>query len=288
MEYPTLITAWGAEDKTPDQELERVVVHEIGHQYFYGLVASNEFEEAWLDEGFTSYAEDKVMEADFGATPNLPVESSYITSPNALRQNAWAYTGHDQYAENVYTRGKLVLKAIEKQVGTKTMDRIMRTYFQKWQFKHPSTKDFQNVVEEVSKTKWDDFFNEYVYGSMMIDYSIENIHVKATGSKGTGPYESTVLISKRGGNSPEVPIQFHFADGTVLDKTWDGKESSIEYKLTHTTPVDWVRIDPNYSLILENKHINNFMQAEVDTKWKLRLNLGIIQFLQAIFGWVAW
>lgn len=130
MEYPTLITAWGAEDKTPDQELERVVVHEIGHQYFYGLVASNEFEEAWLDEGFTSYAEDKVMEADFGVTPNLPVESSYITSPNALRQNAWAYTGHDQYAENVYTRGKLVLKAIEKQVGTKTMDRIMRTYFQ--------------------------------------------------------------------------------------------------------------------------------------------------------------
>lgn len=288
MEYPTLITAWGADDKTPDQELERVVVHEIGHQYFYGLVASNEFEEAWLDEGFTSYAEDKVMEADFGATPNLPVESSYITSPNALRQNAWAYTGHDQYAENVYTRGKLVLKAIEKQVGTKTMDRIMRTYFQKWQFKHPSTKDFQNVVEEVSKTKWDDFFNEYVYGSMMIDYSIESIHVKATGSKGAGPYESTVLISKRGGNSPEVPIQFHFADGTVLDKTWDGKESSIEYKLTHTTPVDWVRIDPKYSLILENKHINNFMQAEVDTKWKLRLNLGIIQFLQAIFGWVAW
>ncbi|MDD9270568.1 M1 family metallopeptidase [Paenibacillus sp. GCM10023248] len=288
MEYPTLITAWGASDKNPDLDLERVVVHEIGHQYFYGLVATNEFEEAWLDEGFTSYAEDKVMEADFGQAPNLPVESSYITSPLALQKNAWTYGGHDQYAENVYTRGKLVLKAIEKQVGAKTMDRIMRTYFQRWEFKHPSTRDFQAVVEEVTKTKWDEFFNAYVYGSMMMDYTVESIRVKATGSKGTGPYESSVLISKRGGNSPEVPIQFHFADGTMLDKTWDGKESSIEFKLTHTTPVDWVRIDPNYTLILENKHINNFMQTEVDTKWKIRWNLGIIQFLQAIFGWVAW
>lgn len=288
MEYPTLVTAWGASDKNPDLELERVVVHEIGHQYFYGLVATNEFEEAWLDEGFTSYAEDKVMEADFGQAPNLPVEASYITSPHALQKNAWTYGGHDQYAENVYTRGKLVLKAIEKQVGTKTMDRIMRTYFQRFAFKHPSTRDFQAIVEEVTKTKWNEFFDAYVYGSMMMDYSVESIRVKATGSKGTGPYESTVLISKRGGNSPEVPIQFHFTDGTVLDRTWDGKESSIEFKLTHATPINWVRIDPNHTLILENKHINNFMQTEVDTKWKIRWNLGIIQFLQTIFGWVAW
>lgn len=53
MEYPTLITGWDA--SLHDQDLIRkVIVHEIIHQYFYGLVANNEFEEAWLDEGFTS------------------------------------------------------------------------------------------------------------------------------------------------------------------------------------------------------------------------------------------
>jgi len=288
MEYPTLVTAWGASDKDPDLELERVVVHEIGHQFFYGLVATNEFEEAWLDEGFTSYAEDKVMEAEYGVTPNLPLESSYITSPNALQLEAWKYDGHDEYADNVYTRAKLVLKELEKQVGTKTMDRIMNTYFQRWEFKHPSTKDFQKVVEDVTKTKWDDFFNQYVYGRMMMDYSVESIKVKALGAKPAASYESTVLISKRGGSSPPVPIQFHFTDGTTLDKTWDGAEASIEYKLTHAAPVDWVRIDPNYSLVLENKHINNYMQTEIDPTWQIRLNLGILQFLQTIFGWVSW
>src|SRR5690606_17431001 len=66
MEYPTLITAFAAEDDNPGFSLERTVVHEVGHQYWYGMVATNEFEEAWLDEGFTSYAEDKVMEAIYG------------------------------------------------------------------------------------------------------------------------------------------------------------------------------------------------------------------------------
>ena len=288
MEYPTLITAWGASDKSQiwSWNASSFMRSDISSSMDSWL-AMNLKKLGWM-RALPPMPRIKSWKRNIGVTPNLPVESSYITSPHALQQNAWAYTGHDQYAENVYTRGKLVLKAIEKQVGTKTMDRIMRTYFQRWEFKHPSTKDFQNVVEEVTKTKWDDFFNQYVYGAMMMDYSVESIRVKSIGSKGAESYESTVLISKRGGNSPEVPIQFHFADGTVLDKTWDGKESSIEFKLTHTTPVDWVRIDPNYSLILENKHINNFMQTQVDTKWKIRWNLGIIQFLQAIFGWVAW
>ena len=65
-------------------------MHEIGHQYWYGMVASNEFEEAWLDEGFTSYAEDKVMESEYGVAPNLPVEASYMTDPAPLKQLSWS------------------------------------------------------------------------------------------------------------------------------------------------------------------------------------------------------
>lgn len=176
MEYPTLITAFGAEDDSPGYNLERTVVHEIGHQYFYGLLASNEFEEAWLDEGFTSYAEDKLMEHEFGVAPNLAVEGSYMTDPAPLKLAAWEYKDHRHYAENVYMRSKLVLLAIEKQVGEKTMHRIMRTYTQKYRFKHPTTADFQRVVEQVTKRKWTDFFNQYVYGNQMADFAVEDRH----------------------------------------------------------------------------------------------------------------
>ncbi|WCF08480.1 M1 family metallopeptidase [Paenibacillus thiaminolyticus] len=288
MEYPTLITAFGAEDDSPGYSLERTVVHEIGHQYFYGLLASNEFEEAWLDEGFTSYAEDKLMEHEFGVAPNLAVEGSYMTDPAPLKLAAWEYKDHRHYAENVYMRSKLVLLAIEKQVGEKTMHRIMRTYTQKYRFKHPTTADFQRVVEQVTKRKWTDFFNQYVYGNQMADFAVEGIDTRVLDNEGAPRYEATVHIVKKGADYPSVPIVFHFTDGTSTRKVWNGDGERMQYRLNHTAPLDWVMIDPLYTIVVENKHINNYMKAHVEEPVRTRVNLSIVKLLEMISSAVGW
>lgn len=288
MEYPTLVTAFGAEDDSPGYNLERTVVHEIGHQYFYGLLASNEFEEAWLDEGFTSYAEDKLMEHEFGVAPNLAIEGSYMTDPAPLKLAAWEYKGHRHYAENVYMRSKLVLLAIEKQVGEKTMRRIMRTYTQKYRFNHPTTSDFQRVVEQVTERKWTDFFNQYVYGNQMADFAVEGIDTRLVDSEGAPRYEATVHIVKKGADYPSVPIVFHFADGTSTRKMWNGDGERMQYRINHTAPLDWVMIDPLYTIVVENKHINNYMKAHVEEPVRTRVNLSIVKLLEMISSAVGW
>jgi hypothetical protein len=293
MEYPTLVTAWAANDKNPDFELERVVVHEIGHQFWYGMVASNEFEEAWLDEAFTSYAEDKLMKMEYGVAGNSPVESSYVTSPASLKQYSWKYADHDQYADNVYIRGKLVLQDIEQQIGSKSMDRVLKKYFQRWKFKHPTTRDFQKVLEEVTDRKWEAYFKDFVYGDLMVDYSIEKIDVKlikdeGESGEGKSTYESIVRIQKNGGHHSPVPILFQFTDGKKIKKSWDGVDTQIQFKLVHEAPLDWVAIDPEYSMILENKHINNFMKTSIEEKTKVRWNLGTVILLETLIEWVAW
>ncbi|MDF2926007.1 MAG: family peptidase [Paenibacillaceae bacterium] len=286
MEYPTLVTAWGAGDNNPGLELERVVVHEIGHQFWYGMVASNEFEEAWLDEGFTSYAEDKVMEKEYGVSPNLPIEASYITSPEPLTRYSWEFGSHDEYAENVYTRGKLVLHAIEKEVGADMMNKVMRGYFQRWKFKHPATADFQAMLESKTGKSWAEFFDQFVYGGQMVDYEAAGIKVEKTGADGN--YNNQALIRKKGAATGSVPIRFRFTDGTVVDKTWDGQGSEILFTLSHSAPLDWVFIDPDYSLVLENKHINNFMKHEIDNRSNIRLNIGITRLVETLFDWLVW
>jgi aminopeptidase N len=288
MEYPTLVTSWAAEDDNPDLELERVLVHEIGHQFWYGMVASNEFEEAWLDEGFTSYAEDKLMETEYGVHANLPIESSYITSPEALKQNAWNYKNHNGYAENVYTRAKLVLKSIERQIGPVMMERVMKSYFQQWKFKHPTTADFQKILENTTKSSWDEFFRQFVYGSMMTDFAVDGIRTRKMEQDGLTLYESTVLVKKHGGSYDRVPILFHFADGNQTEKIWEGKDDEAQFKLIHIAPIDWVAIDPQYTIVLENKHINSFMRTNVDPKLELRWNVGSMKLFETLFGWVAW
>ncbi|WP_010278491.1 M1 family metallopeptidase [Paenibacillus senegalensis] len=288
MEYPTLITAWGAVNDCADLSLERVIVHEIGHQFFYGMVASNEFEEAWLDEGFTSYAEDKIMEKEFGIKPNIPVEASYITSPAPLTRNAWDYSSHSEYAENVYTRGKLVLMAVEKEIGEQQMNRVMRTYFQRWKFRHPATENFREVLEEVTKKDWQPFFDQFVGGKEMIDYSVENIVLEEIeGPEGKPQYEHEVKVVQKGARHHTVPIRFYFEDGTVLDKTWDSQGSQIVFKLVHDSQLSRVVIDPEHTLVLENKHINNYMNATVDSRWSIRLNVGLVKLLEILFNLVS-
>ncbi|MFF2484237.1 M1 family metallopeptidase [Paenibacillus sp. NPDC058071] len=288
MEYPTLVTAFAAENDNPGYSLERTVVHEIGHQYWYGMVASNEFEEAWLDEGFTSYAEDKVMESEYGVIPNLPLEASYMTDPAPLKQPSWAYDSHSHYAENVYMRAKLVLLGIENQVGPRTMQKIMKTYFQKYRFKHPSSGDFQRVVEQVTKQKWQEYFAQFVYDDQMADFSVETIEIRPFEQEGQQVYESTVFIKKNGGNNGSIPIFMQFKDGANVSKTWDASESHIQYKIVHTSPIDWVVIDPEHTNVLDNKHINNFMRAELPDQKRIRWNLGFANLIESLLGSLGW
>lgn len=288
MEYPTLVTGWAASGNTSGFGLERVIVHEIGHQYWYGMVASNEFEEAWLDEGFTSYAEDMVMESEFGEKPNLPLESSYMTTPAPLKQDAWRYENHSHYADNVYIRAKLVLKGIEDQIGKKQMQKVLRTYFERWKFRHPSTMDFQKTLEDVTSTSWSGFFDQFVYGGLMADYSIDQVQSKKVKRDGELVYEHSVLVRKLGGSYKDVPVQFHFSDGSTVERAWAGTDSQVLFTLISNFPLEWVVIDPAHTLVLENKRINNFYQTEINEKWKVRWNIGLVKLIETFVDGIAW
>lgn len=288
MEYPTLVTAAAAEQESPGYDLERTVVHEIGHQYFYGMLASNEFEEAWLDEGFTSYAEDKVMESEYGLAPNFPIEASYMTDPAPLKHLSWAYSSHDHYAENVYIRAKLALVGIERQVGEKTMQRILRTYFQQFKFNHPTTSDFQHIVEKVTKSKWNDYFNQFIYGNLMADYGIERIQVKPISENGEPSFESSILIRKYGGTNGPIPIELKFTDGTHVRKLWDGQQSHVQMQLSHSAPLEWAAIDPERTNALDNRHTNNFLKAELSPKTGSRWSLGITKVIEGLLSSLSW
>lgn len=284
MEYPTLVTAAAAQDRNPGYELERTLVHEIAHQYWYGLVATNEFEEAWLDEGFTSYTEDKLMHSIYGLVPPTVIESSYVTGPEALDQYAWRYSSSTQYAENVYLRGKLVLLAIEQQVGSQTMQKLLRAYFQKYQFKHPTAADFQQVVEAMTKKSWADFFTAYVTQAEAADYAVESIHTEKT----EGGYASRVTLHRYGGIPEPVDVLFYFQDERSIRQIWDNTSAQVEVQLKSEAPLAFVIIDPSMQIVLDNRKFNNYLQAEVPHKTQTRWTAGIAQLLEGIFSALVW
>lgn len=289
MEYPTLVTAMAAETSNPGYELERTVIHEIGHQYWYGMVASNEFEEAWLDEGFTSYVEEKIMNSVYGVSYNTRVESSFITNPAPLKQLSWEYDDHIHYAENVYMRAKLLLLDIEHIIGEKMMNKVLRTYFQKYKFNYPSTEQFLAVLEDQTKLNWETYFNKFVYGDEIADLKIAGINPRQLTEQEQTVYEYTILLEQNSGIARTIPIYLKYKDKDIIVKQWTiGQDAKAHFIERSSTPLEWIHIDPEQRNKLDHIQNNNFMFAETDitkrNSWSA-VSTTFIDLLLRIFSW---
>ncbi len=190
MEYPTFFTCGTAAFLPAGLRLtEMVTIHECTHNYWYGMVASNEFEEPWLDEGINSYTEVKIMEKLFGKEADLVdflgikiserafQKISYISLPSTdpIVTSAWKFAP-GAYGMQSYARPALALLTLENLLGEERMKRVLQAYFQQWKFKHPKTQDFINVVNTVSGENWNWFFDQTLFSPEIVDYAITSLN----------------------------------------------------------------------------------------------------------------
>jgi hypothetical protein len=306
MEYPTLITGgtyWG----TPEgiKWTENVTIHEFDHQYFYGLVGSNEFEEAWLDEGFTQYFENRTMDATYGPKTSFvdlggfhmgDFESSrtgYTSMMNPKISptftNAWGYKAGG-YGEMTYYKSTTFLTTLQRMIGNDVMDEVMKTYFERWKFKHPCSKDFIAVVSEVVHKRLGDkfgkdmnwFFDQMLYGTDVCDYEltyvrnqpvfgtrglVDSAGVKTTAREVYDPknaltYESEILVSRLGEVRMPVDVLIHFEDGKQVREHWDGQARWKQYTYTGLNKADWAKVDPDNVLAIDINVNNNSKTME--------------------------
>ena len=212
MEYPTFITAGTSAllNRWPlDRVLmpEEVTVHEFGHQYWQSMVASNEFEESWLDEGFNTYSTGRVMERVYGPWSiqllGLGINQDDMARAgnsvdrmfDAIRTPSWGYSPGN-YAFNSYQRTGLTLQTLASLVGPETMARVMRTYHERWRFRHPSSDDFYAVVSEVTGRDYRAFFEQTVERPGILDDEVASVRSERvkepTGVFGDGDGRKTV------------------------------------------------------------------------------------------------
>lgn len=280
MEYPTLVTGWDGSVQDVNS-IHVVLVHEIIHQYFYGLVASNEFEEAWLDEGFASYIEDKIMNEAFDQPLQPAVEATSVQDPQPLVLDGWKYHTAYSYQSNVYIRGKLILHEIERQIGWEQMKAVLRQYVTTYFYAHPRTQDFQQVLQQVSGRDWSQFFDAYVYGSAMQDLSIKQVN---TGQVGEG-YSTKVLLAQLLPEAHQVRLVANFADSTQQEYAVNVDQVTNEFSFQHSQPLTSLELDPEPSLvIMDNARMNNYYAVRPNSRWSLWLSY----FLHLLTQWVGW
>ena len=199
MEYPafTILGNVGS-----DFEMERLVVHETGHNWFYGMLASNERQFPWMDEGFTQFYEKKYLAAKYPDHRLLGQLSSTLAAeyfnlaqfPYRDYYRLWylfkARRNLDQpiatpapeftminYFGMAYYKAALALYYLEQYLGEAVFEAAMMQYFESWAFRHPYPEDVQAIFESVSGEDLSWFFHELIQTNGKIDYAFRKLSV---------------------------------------------------------------------------------------------------------------
>ncbi len=321
MEYPTFITAGTSfvMNRWPFDKiraLEIVTIHEFGHNFWYGLVGNNEFEEAWLDEGLNSYSTGKVIDLVYGRDRGMVEflgirigEADILRAGNEpgakynrILAKAWEYEPQGSYGFYSYQKPELVLRTLEGHLGAETMARVMRTYHERWRFRHPASHDFFAVVNEVSGRDFTAFFDSVIRGTDTLDYDIGTATTRrvpeaqgvfdspqgrrtvsaseareketSLDTAGKRQWETKVVVRRKGEAAFPVDVDFKFKDKPVERLTWDGQDRRKTFTFVRPEALEWVEIDRDRKIELDANWLNNGRRltpdSRVSTTWASR------------------
>ncbi|HQU55815.1 MAG TPA: M1 family metallopeptidase, partial [Chitinophagaceae bacterium] len=157
-------------------------LHEWMHSWYQCLLGTNESLYPWMDEGFTSYAEDRVrafLDNDSGFVySNAYNTYKYLAlsgKEEPLSTHADHYNLNLAYGAAAYSKGEVFMEQLGYIVGDKVRDNILHEYYKEWKFKHPNASDFIRVAEKVSKMKLDWYKEFWIYSTKTIDYGIDSL-----------------------------------------------------------------------------------------------------------------
>jgi hypothetical protein len=316
MEYPTLFTA-GTRLFAPRQSSdapEAVTVHETGHQFWYGIVGNNEFEHAWLDEGINQFSEARVLAEAF--TPDYPVtrffggfvpwqvrdipfkretDGNYLSAYRSAAESdpmnipTFRYHPVTHWAISYY-KTALWLNTLERYLGWDTLQRVLKTHFQRSAFKHPRPEDFFQTLNEVSGRDLTWMVDQVYRTSNVFDYGVELLEserVQTTGfdvaaekpayrdATSDTTYRTMMIVRRHGEAIFPVDVLVTFANGEQIREHWDGVDRWKAYTYDRAARAVSAEVDPDRVLLLDVNYTNNSRSlspksAEAAQKWSLK------------------
>ena len=297
MEYPMMITGATVYGIPPNvRSVESLIIHEFAHMYFMATLASNEKEEAWIDEGFVAYYEDRILDHYYGEQSSyfdiLGVRSGngqqsrdeYVGMKNPslgkIARPGWEFDGG--FKPLIYAKTATALKTLERIVGRDAMDEMVQTYFTKHKFTHPKEGDVRNVFGQVldnlgSTFDVDKYFDQVLHSTHTIDFKMLEIDAD----------EATVKAERKGDFEIDTDVLVTFSDGSFEWVSWSGADRTFSYTSKSDRDIVSAHIDPEQKIYLDLDLNNNSLTLKPNTKplYKYAAKMG--HWFQAISQWTS-
>lgn len=302
MEYPMLVTTAGDDVfmRPGMYGPEYITVHEVGHNWFQGILASNEIDEAWLDEGVNEYADSVVMEAIYGqgtsmldwgglrgdgiALQTVSERLGSIIAPIATV--SYEFPDFGSYADATYTKTAAVLRTLESIVGKDEMREAMRVYAQRFAFRHPTGDDLIRTLEDVLGRELDWYLEPALHGTGAARLEVDDIDCREKheprGVFGRGQERRTVtdvdapdsdawiceiMVVNLGSVPVPVDVRIAYTDGTETRQRWEPAPGRAWERLQveHSAPVARVTIDPERRVLINDELLERDVRVDPET-----------------------
>jgi hypothetical protein len=272
MEYPN-ITVIG--NTSNQKDLEVVIVHEVGHNWFYGILGTNERVHGWMDEGLNTLNEMRYIQTKY---PNNSYFSDMLLNnkfhfedldhhdSGDISYQLLAMLGEDQpietasekfnptnYGVVMYQKTGLIFFYLKAYLGEEMFDKCMKSYFETWKFKHPQPEDLCNIFESISgkDLKW--VFVDLIQTTNHIDYKLKSVRIK-------DGYVN-VKVKNKGQVDGPIEVNLYSSDALVYTKWVEPglKVNKIEFK--DSLGVNFVVIDKGNNIPEINRSNNQWNKS---------------------------
>jgi hypothetical protein len=264
MEYPMATLMSG---KVPINSLIGTAIHEKMHNWYYGVLGTNEAKYPWMDEGFTSYAEDIILREIQGGKGN-PLNSAYQSyfkmalsgTEEPLTTPADYFNWNAHYGNCSYNKGSIFLHQLSYIVGQQAFNQIMLLYFDTWKFKHPTPQDFKKIAEQVSKMDLEWYFEQWIGTTNTIDYAIKQVNIQGNNSE--------IILERLGRFPMPLDIELLFEDSSraiiniPLSAMQGNKMNDCPSNTTYYRATAWPWTNPTYRI--RNQFEKKIIKIQID------------------------
>lgn len=260
--------------------------HELGHSWFQHILASNESKHPWMDEGFTTYVEDFVLNEMAVKKEENPFKGNYAAYYKLVESGKeQPQTTHgDRYDENrpysisSYVKGSIFLSQLGYVIGQDNLAKTIKRYYHDFKFKHPTPNDIKRTAERVSGANLDWYLVDWAESTNTIDYGIAAVKDNA---------DKTVVTLERIGRMPmPIDLTVEYTDGTTESfyvplhmmsfekenpnpavkrtvlKNWTWAHPTYEFAISKPkTTIKKISIDPS-GLMADVKQANNVYEIK--------------------------
>lgn len=292
MEYPGIVTFF-TPLFTPIklQNPESTIVHELIHQYFYASVSSNEVYEGWLDEGITTYLENKILSTYYGnpilnfkfidyypiyglnflSFNEIPLIYSlreietehfaynlnrYYVNNNlgGVRDTTYKFPSYLSTVTNVYSKPCLIFNTLENYIGGKEILNLLSSYYNENKFSIVNSENLLSKLKSYEKENLSWFIDNFINSSKEFDYKVSKVF--RTGER---TYKIFVERLEEGIAPTQIAICTE-TDTSYI--SWNGQERWREFTIESNEPVIAASVDPHRKNLLDKNFANNSYTVE--------------------------